>query len=124
MLFQSMKMLSVLNKQKLSGYNMENENKVGTFDYDKYTFSDLFHTSGIKTFSVGIYKWELRKGRVFRSQRDLKKSKAVVRVTINMTEFDQGKKVVEHVTERLNNNTYDGKASVNANAYAKRNNIQ
>jgi len=103
---------------------MENENKVGTFDYDKYEEKDLFFSSGIKTFSVGIFQWELRKGRKFRSDNDLKKSKAQVRVTMAMDDFERGMKVVEHVTKRLNDNTYDGKASVKTSSYAKKYNIQ
>lgn len=115
---------NAIEHQKEQIKNMEKKIKIGTFDYDKYGEESLLHISTAKTLSVGIYKWELKKGKMFRSQSDLKKSKAFVRVTMDIAKLKQGMKVVEHITQRLNNKTYECKASVNANAYAKKNNIQ
>lgn len=115
---------NAIEHQKEQIKNMEKKIKIGTFDYDKYDKESLLHISTAKTLSVGIYKWELKKGKMFRSQSDLKKSKAFVRVTMDIAKLKQGMKVVEHITQRLNNKTYECKASVNANVYAKKNNIQ
>lgn len=86
-------------------YNVKDVQFVGKHDYDKE--SAMTESGWNKTFSVGIFKWEL-KG----SGKSMKKGKAVVRVSGLVENKEKVFEFCENVVKDLDSNLWDGRKSV------------
>jgi len=86
-------------------YNVKDVQFVGKHDYDKE--SAMTESGWNKTFSVGIFKWEL-KG----NGKSMKKGKAVVRVSGLVENKEKVFEFCENVVKDLDSNLWDGRKSV------------
>ena len=86
-------------------YNPKDIQFVGKHDYDKE--NSLAGSEWNKTFSVGIFKWELKN-----NGKSMKKGKAVVRVSGPCVKADEVFKMAEHIVLSLDNNDWDGRKNV------------
>ena len=86
-------------------YNVKDIQFVGKHDYDKE--SAMTESGWNKTFSVGIFKWEL-KG----NGKSMKKGKAVVRVSGLVENKEKVFEFCENVVKDLDANLWDGRKSV------------
>lgn len=86
-------------------YNAKDIQFVGKHDYDKEIA--MTETGWNKTFSVGVFKWEL-KG----NGKEMKKGKAVVRVSGLVENKDKVFEFCETVVKDLNTNLWDGRKYV------------
>lgn len=86
-------------------YNTKDIQFTGKHDYDKD--NSLAGSGWNKTFSVGIFKWELKN-----NGKEMKKGKAIVRVSGPCVKADEVFKMAERVVLSLNNNVWDGRKTV------------
>jgi hypothetical protein len=86
-------------------YNTKDIQFVGKHDYDKE--NAMTESGWNKTFSVGIFKWEL-KG----NGKSMKKGKAVVRVSGLVENKEKVFDFCENVVKDLDANLWDGRKSV------------
>ncbi len=86
-------------------YNTKDIQFVGKHDYDKE--STLAGASWNKTFSVGIFKWELKN-----NAKEMKKGKSIVRVSGPCVKADEVFKMAEQIVISLDNNEWDGRKTV------------
>lgn len=85
-------------------YNIKDIQFVGKHDYDK----DNALVNGInKTFSVGIFKWELKN-----NGKSMKKGRTIVRVSGLVSDKDKIFAFAEKVVNDLDTNLWDGRKSV------------
>ncbi len=86
-------------------YNIKDVQFVGKHDYDKENC--LAETGWNKTFSVGIFKWELKNNR-----KSMKKGKTIVRVSGLVTDKEKVFAFAENVVNDLDANLWDGRKTV------------
>ena len=86
-------------------YNTKDIQFVGKHDYDKE--NAMTESGWNKTFSVGVFKWEL-KG----NGKSMKKGKAVVRVSGLVENKEKVFEFCENVVKDLDANMWDGRKSV------------
>ena len=86
-------------------YNIKDIQFVGKHDYDKENY--LSETGWNKTFSVGIFKWELKNNR-----KSMKKGKTIVRVSGLVTDKVKVFAFAENVVNDLDVNLWDGRKTV------------
>ncbi len=86
-------------------YNFKDIKFVGKHDYDKE--SAITESGWNKTFSVGIFKWEL-KG----NGKSMKKGKAIVRVSGLVENKEKVFEFAENVVLDLDSNQWDGRKTV------------
>lgn len=86
-------------------YNVKDVQFVGKHDYDKE--NAMTESGWNKTFSVGIFKWEL-KG----NGKSMKKGKTVVRVSGLVENKEKVFEFCENVVKDLDSNLWDGRKSV------------
>ena len=86
-------------------YNVKDIQFVGKHDYDKE--NSMTESGWNETFSVGIFKWEL-KG----NGKAMKKGKAVVRVSGLVENKEKVFEFCENVVKDLDANLWDGRKSV------------
>jgi hypothetical protein len=86
-------------------YNTKDIQFVGKHDYDKENSSS--EGGWNKTFSIGIFKWEL-KG----NGKSMKKGKAIVRISGDVINKESVFGVAENVTKLLNEGNWDGRKTV------------
>ena len=84
-------------------YNTKDIQFVGKHDYDK----ENAITGLNKTFSVGIFKWELKS-----NGKSMKKGKAIVRVSGLVENKENVFEFAENVVKDLDANMWDGRKSV------------
>ncbi len=88
-------------------YNIKDIQFVGHHDYDKLSASIIPETGWIKTFSVGIFKWELKS-----NGKSMKKGKAIVRLSGLVGNKQKVFEFAENVIKDLDNGLWDGRKSV------------
>lgn len=86
-------------------YNIKDVQFVGKHDYDKE--NAITESGWNKTFSVGIFKWELKS-----NGKSMKKGKAVVRVSGLVENKERVFEFAENVVKDLDANLWDGRKSV------------
>lgn len=86
-------------------YNPKDIQFVGKHDYDKD--NSLAQSGWNKTFSVGVFKWELRS-----NGKSMKKGKSIVRVAGPCAKAEEVFKMAEQVVLDLDNNEWDGRKTV------------
>ncbi len=86
-------------------YNIKDIQFVGKHDYDKE--SAIVDSGWNKTFSVGIFKWEL-KG----NGKSMKRGKAIVRVSGLVENKEKVFEFAEYVVKDLDSDMWDGRKSV------------
>lgn len=86
-------------------YNVKDIQFVGKHDYDKE--NAITESGWNKTFSVGIFKWELKS-----NGKSMKKGKAVVRVSGLVENKEKVFEFAENVVKHLDANMWDGRKSV------------
>lgn len=86
-------------------YNPKDITNVGKFDFDKEKC--ITESGWNKSFSVGIYKWEL-KG----SGGSLKKGKILVRVTGLVEDKERVFETAQNIVMQLKCGTWSGKKSI------------
>ena len=86
-------------------YNTKDIQFVGKHDYDKE--NAMTEIGWNKTFSVGIFKWELKS-----NGKSMKKGKAVVRVSGLVENKEKVFEFCENVVKDLDANLWDGRKSV------------
>lgn len=86
-------------------YNVNDIQFVGKHDYDKE--SAITESGWNKTFSVGIFKWELKN-----NIKSMKRSKAVVRISGLVENKEKVFEFCENVVKDLDNGVWDGRKSV------------
>lgn len=86
-------------------YNPKDIQFVGKHDYDKE--KSLSEGGWNKTFSIGIFKWEL-KG----NGKSMKKGKAVVRVSGDVINKEKVFNMAEKVVEILDKGKWDGRKTI------------
>lgn len=84
-------------------YNFKDIQFVGKHDYDKE--SAILCRN--KTFSVGIFKWELKN-----DGKTMKKGKAIVRVSGDVSNKEKVFEFAENVVKDLDANIWDGRKTV------------
>lgn len=84
-------------------YNPKDTQFVGKHDFDK----DSAIIGWNKTFSVGIFKWELKY-----DKKSMKKGKAVVRVSGLTSETDHVFAEAERIVNLLDAGEWDGRKTV------------
>lgn len=86
-------------------YNIKDIQFVGKHDYDKE--NAITKSGWNKTFSVGIFKWELKS-----NGKSMKKGKAIVRVSGLVENKEKVFKFAENVVKDLDADVWDGRKSV------------
>lgn len=86
-------------------YNIKDIQFVGKHDYDKE--NALTESGWNKTFSIGIFKWELKS-----NGKSMKKGKSVVRVSGLVENKEKVFEFAENVVKDLDANMWDGRKSV------------
>lgn len=86
-------------------YNVKDIQFAGKHDFDRENVNTELGWN--KTFSVGIFKWEL-KG----NGKAMKKGKSIVRVSGLVEDKDKVFDFAENVVKELDGNTWDGRKSV------------
>lgn len=86
-------------------YNIKDIQFVGKHDYDKENC--LAGAGWNETFSVGIFKWELKANR-----KSMKKSKIIVRVSGLVSDKEKVFAFAENVVNDLDTNLWDGRKTV------------
>lgn len=86
-------------------YNIKDIQFVGKHDYDKE--NAITQIGWNKTFSVGIFKWELKS-----NGKSMKKGKAIVRVSGLVENKEKVFKFAENVVKDLDADVWDGRKSV------------
>ena len=86
-------------------YNPKDVQFVGKHDYDKE--AAITESGWNKTFSVGIFKWELKN-----NGKSMKKGKAIVRVSGLVVNKEKVFEFAENVVKDLDANMWDGRKSV------------
>ena len=86
-------------------YNIKDIQFVGKHDYDKE--NAITESGWNKTFSVGIFKWELKS-----NGKSMKKGKAIVRVSGLVENKEKVFEFAESVVKDLDANMWDGRKSV------------
>ena len=86
-------------------YNTKDIQFVGKHDYDKE--SAITESGWNKTFSVGIFKWELKS-----NGKSMKRGKAIVRVSGLVENKEKVFEFAENVVKDLDANMWDGRKSV------------
>jgi hypothetical protein len=88
-------------------YNIKDIQFVGKHDYDK---ESAILGGWNKTFSVGIFKWELKNNR-----KSMKKGKTIVRLYGLVTDKEKVFAAAERVVNDLDAGVWDGRKSVVVN---------
>lgn len=86
-------------------YNPKDTQFVGKHDYDKE--SAITEGGWNKTFSVGIFRWELKN-----NGKSMKKGKAIVRISGLVANKEKVFEFAENVVKDLDANMWDGRKSV------------
>jgi len=86
-------------------YNIKDIQFVGKHDYDKE--NAMTESGWNKTFSVGVFKWEL-KG----NGKSMKKGKAIVRISGLVENSTKVFEFCENVVKDLDDNMWDGRKNV------------
>lgn len=86
-------------------YNPNDIQFVGKHDYDRD--AALTGPGLNKTFSVGIFKWELKS-----SGKQMKKGKCVVRVAGEVAKAEDVFKMAENIVSHLDSDLWDGRKTV------------
>jgi hypothetical protein len=86
-------------------YNIKDIQFVGKHDYDKE--NAMTESGWNKTFSVGVFKWEL-KG----NGKSMKKGKAIVRISGLVENSIKVFEFCENVVKDLDDNMWDGRKNV------------
>lgn len=89
----------------MNKYNSKEIQFVGKYDYDKPSPppKNTWH----KTFSIGVFQWELRS-----NGKEMKKSKTKVRVGGRNENWKLMIEMAEKVVKALEANTWDGRTKV------------
>ena len=85
-------------------YNIKDIHFVGKHDYDK---ESAIIEGWNKTFSVGVFKWELKS-----DGRSMKKGKTILRVFGLVSNKEKVFEFAENVVKDLDVNLWDGRKSV------------
>jgi hypothetical protein len=85
-------------------YNIKDVQFVGKHDYDK---EGAIIAGWNKTFSVGVFKWELKN-----NGKSMKKGKIIVRVSGLVSNKEKVFDFAENVVKDLDSNLWDGRKSV------------
>jgi hypothetical protein len=94
----------ILNKKNM--YNSKDIQFVGKYDYDK-SEAEKFSACGGKSFSVGIFKWELKS-----SGKEMKRGATVVRVHGAPDYMKYVFETVESIIRDLDRNEWVGKKNI------------
>lgn len=86
-------------------YNTKDIRFTGNHDYDKE--NSLSEAGWNKTFSVGIFKWELKS-----NGKSMKKGKIIVRVSGLVENKEKVFDYAEKVVKDLDSNLWDGRKTV------------
>lgn len=86
-------------------YNIKDIQFAGKHDYDKE--NSLAETGWNKTFSVSIFKWELKS-----DGKSMKKGKTIVRVSGFCKNKEKVFEFAENVVNDLDANSWDGRKTV------------
>ncbi len=86
-------------------YNVKDVQFVGKHDYDKE--NSLSESGWNKTFSVGIFKWELKS-----NGKSMKKGKTVVRISGLVENKEKVFDFAENAIKDLDSDMWDGRKSV------------
>ena len=86
-------------------YNVKDIQFVGKHDYDKE--NSLSDSGWNKTFSVGIFKWELKS-----NGKSMKKGKTVVRISGLVENKEKVFDFAENAIKDLDSDMWDGRKSV------------
>lgn len=86
-------------------YNAKDIQFVGKHDYDKE--NSLSDSGWNKTFSVGIFKWELKS-----NGKSMKKGKTVVRISGLVENKEKVFDFAENAIKDLDSDMWDGRKSV------------
>lgn len=86
-------------------YNVKDIQFVGKHDYDKE--NSLSEGSWNKTFSVGIFKWELKS-----NGKSMKKGKTILRISGSVENKEKVFEFAENAVKDLDSNLWDGRKSV------------
>lgn len=89
----------------MSKYNPKDIHFVGRYDYDKP--SPPGKKAWHKTFSVGIFQWELRA-----NGKEMKKGKTKVRIGGKNEKYQLVLEKVDQVIKALDTNTWDGRKNL------------
>ncbi len=87
-------------------YNIKDIAFVGKHDYDKAS-AERFASYGGNSFSVGIFKWELKS-----NGKEMKRGKVVVRVHGSCGAIKSVFENCEYIVKDLDNNEWDGRKNV------------
>lgn len=86
-------------------YNVKDIQFVGKHDYDKE--NSLSDSGWNKTFSVGIFKWELKS-----NGKSMKKGKTIVRIYGVVENKEKVFDFAENAIKNLDSDMWDGRKSV------------
>ena len=86
-------------------YNVKDIQFVGKHDYDKE--NSLSESGWNKTFSVGIFKWELKS-----NGKSMKKGKTIVRISGLVENKEKVFDFAENAIKDLDSDMWDGRKSV------------
>ena len=86
-------------------YNVKDIQFVGKHDYDKE--NSLSDSGWNKTFSVGIFKWELKS-----NGKSMKKGKTVIRISGLVENKEKVFDFAENAIKDLDSDMWDGRKSV------------
>lgn len=86
-------------------YNNKDVQFVGKHDYDRE--KAITEGGWNKTFSVGIFRWELKK-----KGKSMKKGKAIVRISGLVDNKEKVFEFAQNVVKDLDANLWDGRKSV------------
>ena len=86
-------------------YNPKDIQFVGKHDYDKE--SALTESGWNKTFSVGIFKWEIKN-----NGKSMKKGKIIIRISGLVENKEKVFEMAESVVKKLDEGNWDGRKSV------------
>jgi hypothetical protein len=88
-------------------YNIKDIQFVGKYDFDKISATKFSNGTNIKTFSIGIFKWEMKS-----KSKEMKRSKSEVRVTGSVNNRQSIFDMAENVVKLLDSNEWDGRKTV------------
>ncbi len=88
-------------------YNTKDIVFAGKHDYDKDEALKYATNSNCKSFSVGVFKWELKS-----NGKEMKKGRVIVRVSGLTTQVNQVMWMSENVVKLLDEGMWDGRKTV------------
>lgn len=84
-------------------YDSKDIQFVGKHDYDEQQSIRYAQTDHFKTFSIGIFKWELKN-----NGKSMKRGKCVVRVKANAKDQKKAFDIAESIVQELDKGEYCG----------------